>query len=89
MTDELKAVKKSVNNDLIERLEKLLQQARSGELKGVVYVGLWDDEQTFNNWVLPKGSAWKCASLIGELYKAMTALANTADGIDSRIIKDV
>lgn len=88
MTDELKAIKQEPNPALVERLERILKQAKSGEIKGILYAVVFNDEQTEHSWLIPNRSSWQIPALIGELYLTMTDMANNRNGIDSRNIDE-
>lgn len=84
--DELTAVRRKPNQDLIGELERLLAEAKKGELQGLVWATVWSNDKTGSSWRLRyrHHAPW----VIGELHMAMIALANTAEGIDPEIIRD-
>ena len=52
------------NTLLIERIEDLLEQAKSGELVGLAYVCQWKGDTVSNGWQLSRMNARR---LIGEI----------------------
>lgn len=86
MKDQLKVIKQKPNPALILELETMLAQAKKGELKGLLYAKVWDDDETSHGWIIPRISQWKISALIGEVMMSITELSNNKDGIDSRII---
>ena len=77
MVDDLKAIKRKPNQNLIEGLERALKQAKTGDIQGMLWVDFWDNDMTSHGWALPdRYRDWKATLLIGEMYKAITDLAN-------------
>ena len=71
--NDIAAVKKRPNKQLVETLEGLLDLAKRGELQGVAYCSLWDDESTSHGWAIRKG--WKTSAIIGEAQMLQIQLA--------------
>ena len=77
MADDLKAIKRKPNQNLVEGLENALQEAKAGDLQGMLWIDYWDTDMTTHGWSLPdKHKSWKSTLLIGEMHKAITDLAN-------------
>ena len=86
-TDELKAVREKPNPDLIEYIEYMLDEAKSGDIQGLVTVKVFSDGKSSNGWSLNCNHS--AASIIGELHMAITAVAISAEGVNSSSIIEV
>ncbi len=84
----LKEIRQEPNKGLIRNLEKLLREARAGRLQALAYAKIADNEMTGHGIFFPARTTWKNAVVIGELFKLMTEISNTADGIDGGNIRD-
>jgi len=80
-------IKQKPHPNLVLKLEGLLAEAKTGELKGMVYALVWSDDQTTHAWSIPGRSRWTTPALIGEMFKAMTDLSNNENGIETEMIK--
>lgn len=54
------------NQDTIRHLEKLLEQARSGELTGLAYVAIWHGYSVNSSWVTVPFTHLR--TVVGELH---------------------
>lgn len=63
---ELKDIKdKTPNHDLINHLEAMLAEAKSGEIRSIIYIVEWNDGNTNNSWTIDERTARK--PLLAEL----------------------
>ena len=63
---ELKDIKDSTpNKDLINHLEVMLAEAKSGEIRSIIYLVEWNDRNTSNSWTIDERTARK--TLLAEL----------------------
>ena len=46
----------SPNTELIDRLEKLLKEAKDGEIRSLIYVVGWNDSDSSHGWVIDSRS---------------------------------
>ena len=51
--------------DLVRHLESLVTDAKSGDLTGIIEVGLWQGGNVGSGWSLPKG--YSLRTMIGEM----------------------
>lgn len=51
MVNQMKEIKNSPNELLIKHLQDLLKHAKSGELQGLVDVGIWTGRAASSGWV--------------------------------------
>lgn len=56
---------RSPNEALIKQLESLLESAKAGELRTVVYLCMWDDDQVSHGWSIDRRNSRR--RLIGEM----------------------
>lgn len=63
---ELKDIKDRAPNDhLISQLEQLLEYAKSGEMRSIIWSASWDDDNTSHGWSIDRRTWTK--PLIGEM----------------------
>ena len=72
----IKEVDKYPYDMLVEIVETMLEQAKSGELRGIIFAKLWDNETTSNGWVIEGDKKYSISALLGETFQVMTELSN-------------
>ena len=77
----LNEVRNTPDAGLISHIENLLEQAKSGELRGVLQLVFWDDGTTGSGWWLAGKHYTYIASIIGQLHITATRLSNQDMGI--------
>ena len=77
----LKAVAKVPNDKAVTHLERLLDMAKKGELKGFMLVALFDDDTTTQGWTLPSGGMTQTPKMLGEFLMLASNLANQCVGV--------
>ena len=65
---------------LVSHLEDLLDDAKSGELTGIIAVGLWQGGNVGSGWSLPNGNNLR--TLIGEMEVLKHKLIDDDDNRD-------
>lgn len=66
MTDKLRDIKdRRPNKSLIEQIEKILSQAKSGEIRTMAYVVGFDDDGTGQGWIMDGRTSHR--RVLGEL----------------------
>ncbi len=80
MNNKIALIKKTPNANVVAMLENILDQARSGEVSGIVIIRSWDDNCTDHAWAGVKDNSVR---ITGELMVAATSLAKNID--ESRI----
>lgn len=79
MTDELKEVAKKVDQDLVKHIENLLEDAKAGELQGIIYVSMTGPGGTNYGWCA--NGTHEINAVVGSLFNLMTALGNNSEGM--------
>lgn len=69
---KLSVIKDEPNNELIEQLEHLLKEAKSGELQAIFYAASWNDNGTSHGWTSHKRNHKR---IMGELHQMLHDLA--------------
>ena len=71
-------IRRKINPEFIESLEKLLADAKSGEINAIVYALSYEDGSTANGWVSPDKNLM---AIIGEVetlkFELITNLVDT------------
>lgn len=70
---DLAVIKDVPSQDLIERLEGLLAEAKTGELQALVYVCSWRANSIGSGWC---GLSRNRMRIMGELFQLLHKLAN-------------
>lgn len=68
----LSVIKDEPNQDLIEQLEWLLKEARTGELQAIFCASSWNDNSTSHSWTPFKRNRKR---IMGELHQMIHDLA--------------
>jgi hypothetical protein len=69
---ELSVIQQPPDPKLIERLEALLAEAKTGELQTIVYVGSWRGSDISSGWAGLRNNRMR---FMGELYQILHDLA--------------
>lgn len=78
---KLKVITTEPDKALIGHIENLLNQAKSGSLQGLVYVGQWDDNRTSSSWCLREAFDRNRVSVIlGEIEMLKLNLGLSEEG---------
>lgn len=70
----LRRIEEPVNASLVEHLEYLLKEAKSGELQGVAYACSWRRNVVSNGWSEIRNNKMR---VVGELFHLMSRLERT------------
>lgn len=69
----LPVIKDAPCKELIEQLEWMLKEAKSGELQAIFYAASWNDNSTSHGWTAFKRNRKR---VMGELFQMMHELAD-------------
>lgn len=76
------------NRDLIAQLERLLEHARSGELRSMIYIAAWDKNATSHGWTVDPNQT--AVLLLGEAAIAQAeVLLNIQLRRDDSIVQEL
>lgn len=80
------------NSALIEQLEKTLEQARSGDLRSMVFVKGWNDDRSYHEWIIDERSS--NTKMLGAVQLALTGLSikvsmHDSDSAFVRAVKEI
>lgn len=87
--NDLTKVAKKVDEVFVKHLEGLLEQAKSGDLQGMIHVDLLSGGDTSYGWCA--NATHDHNMVIGALFSLMTALGNNSEGMfkDIRELKEI
>ena len=87
--NDLTKVSKKVDEGFVKHLEGLLEQAKSGDLQGMIHVQLLAGGDTNYSWYA--NGSHDQNEVVGVLFGLMTALSNNSEGMfkDIRELKEI